>query len=66
MAYEKLNLIDGERFSAEHVSYIEDGIVQNALDNDEVRKQINQVKSDLGNLRFSITENNLLHIERKE
>ena len=31
-----------------------------------VRTQINQVKSDLGNLRFSITENNLLHIERKE
>ena len=30
-----------------------------------VRTQINQVKSDLGNLRFSITENNLLHMERK-
>ena len=66
MAYEKLNLINGEKFSAEHVSYIEDGIVQNALDNDEARKQINQVKSDLGNLRFSITETNLLHVEIKE
>ena len=66
MAYERLNLRNGEKFSVEHVSHIEDGIVQNALDNDEVRKQVNQVKSDLGNLRFSITENNLLHIEIKE
>lgn len=32
MAYERLNLKDGEKFSAEHVSHIEDGIVQNALD----------------------------------
>lgn len=32
MSYEKLNLKDGEKFSAEHVSHIEDGIVQNALD----------------------------------
>ena len=30
-----------------------------------VRGQINELKGDLGNLRFSITENNLLHIERK-
>ena len=32
MAYERLNLKDGEKFSAEHVTHIEDGIVQNALD----------------------------------
>ena len=31
-----------------------------------VREQISELKSDLGNLRFSITENNLLHVERKE
>lgn len=31
-----------------------------------VRSQVNGLKSDLGNLRFSITENNLLHVERKE
>ena len=30
-----------------------------------VREQISELKSDFGNLRFSITENNLLHIERK-
>ena len=41
-----------------------DTILENA--GEAVRTQINQVKSDLGNLRFSITENNLLHIERKE
>lgn len=32
---------------------------------DAVRSQVSELKSDLGNLRFSITENNLLHIERK-
>ena len=31
-----------------------------------VREQISELKGDLGNLRFSITENNLLHVERKE
>lgn len=31
-----------------------------------VRGQIGELKGDLGNLRFSITENNLLHVERKE
>lgn len=31
-----------------------------------IRSQVSELKSDLGNLRFSITENNLLHIERKE
>ena len=31
-----------------------------------VREQISELKSDVGNLRFSITENNLLHVERKE
>lgn len=31
-----------------------------------VREQISELKSDFGNLRFSITENNLLHVERKE
>ena len=31
-----------------------------------VREQIRELKSDFGNLRFSITENNLLHVERKE
>ena len=30
-----------------------------------VREQISELKSDFGNLRFSITENNLLHVERK-
>ena len=30
-----------------------------------VRSQVSDLKNDLGNLRFSITENNLLHIERK-
>lgn len=44
MSYEKLNLINGEKFSAEHVSHIEDGIVQNALD---AEAQINQIKGDL-------------------
>ena len=66
MSYERLDLINGEKFSAEHVSHIEDGIVQNALAGEAVRTQVNQIKNDLGNLRFSITENNLLHIERKE
>ena len=28
--------------------------------------EIAEIKSDLGNIRFSITENNLLHVERKE
>ena len=28
--------------------------------------EIGGIKSDLGNIRFSITENNLLHVERKE
>ena len=28
--------------------------------------EIGEIKSDLGNIRFSITENNLLHVERKE
>lgn len=32
MSYEKLNLSNGGKFSAEHVSHIEDGIIQNALD----------------------------------
>ena len=27
--------------------------------------EIGEIKSDLGNIRFSITENNLLHVERK-
>ena len=49
MSYEKLNLINGEKFSAEHVSHIEDGIVQNALD---AEAQINQIKGDI-----RITEN---------
>ena len=31
-----------------------------------VREQISELKSDFGNLRFSITENNLLHVEKKE
>ena len=31
-----------------------------------VREQFSELKGDLGNLRFSITENNLLHVERKE
>ena len=31
-----------------------------------IRSQVSEINSDLGNLRFSITENNLLHIERKE
>lgn len=31
-----------------------------------VREQFSDLKGDLGNLRFSITENNLLHVERKE
>ena len=31
-----------------------------------VREQFSELKEDLGNLRFSITENNLLHVERKE
>lgn len=31
-----------------------------------VREQISELKSYFGNLRFSITENNLLHVERKE
>ena len=31
-----------------------------------VREQIGELKGDLGNLRFSITGNNLLHVERKE
>lgn len=30
------------------------------------RKAVDELKNDLGNLRFSITENNLLHIERKD
>ena len=28
--------------------------------------EIGEIKSDMGNIRFSITENNLLHVERKE
>ena len=28
--------------------------------------EIAEIKSDFGNIRFSITENNLLHVERKE
>lgn len=32
MVYERLNLKDGEKFSAEHVTHIEDGIFQNAHD----------------------------------
>lgn len=32
MSYERLNLSNGGKFSAEHVSHIEDGIIQNALD----------------------------------
>ena len=39
-------------------------IAENA--SNAVREQISELKSDFGNLRFSITENNLLHIERKE
>ena len=31
-----------------------------------IRSQVSELKGDLGNLRFSITENNLLHIEIKE
>ena len=31
-----------------------------------IREQVSELKEDLGNLRFSITENNLLHVERKE
>lgn len=31
-----------------------------------VREQISELKGKLGNLRFSITENNLLHVEREE
>ena len=31
-----------------------------------VREQFIELKNDLGNLKFSITENNLLHVERKE
>ena len=31
-----------------------------------VETEIGEIKSDLGNIRFSITENNLLHVERKE
>ena len=30
-----------------------------------IRSQVSELRSDLGNLRFSITENNLLHVERK-
>ena len=30
-----------------------------------IRSQVSEINSDLGNLRFSITENNLLHVERK-
>lgn len=32
MSYERLNLIDGQRWKAEHVKHIEDGIVQNESD----------------------------------
>ena len=32
----------------------------------EVKVETDSLKSDLGNLRFSLTENNLLHVERKE
>lgn len=31
-----------------------------------IRSQVSDLKGEFGNLRFSITENNLLHVERKE
>ena len=34
--------------------------------NTKIDNATSELKNDLGNLRFSITENNLLHIERKE
>lgn len=42
-----------------------DGTIAGTAGN-AVREQISELKSELGNLRFSITENNLLHVERKE
>ena len=33
---------------------------------DKFKLEVGELKGDLGNLRFSITENNLLHVERKE
>ena len=42
-----------------------DGTIATSAGN-AVREQISELKSDFGNLRFSITENNLLHVERKE
>ena len=33
---------------------------------DDIQTSISELNGDLGNLRFSITENNLLHVERKE
>ena len=33
---------------------------------DKFKSEVGELKGDLGNLRFSITENNLLHVERKE
>ena len=42
-----------------------DGTIAGTAGN-AVREQISELKSELGNLRFSITENNLVHVERKE
>lgn len=33
---------------------------------DSLLDDVDKLNGDLGNLRFSITENNLLHVERKE
>ena len=39
---------------------------ENPVQNKVVKGAVDQIKQDLGNLRFSLTENNLLHVERKE
>ena len=39
---------------------------ENPVQNKVVKGAVDEIKQDLGNLRFSLTENNLLHVERKE
>ena len=42
-------------------------VIDTALSSTSTNPVQNKViKQELGNLRFSITENNLLHVERKE
>ena len=48
------------------IDTIDNEVVSISSTIDSFSDDIDSLKGNLGNLRFSITENNLLHVERKE